>query len=457
MAKNKNEPAQWRSKIVGHGKVAADQLLANPFNHRRHPQKQRDVVSASIQELGFIKSVIVNRLTGHIVDGHERVMQALGVGEETLIDVEYVELSPEDEKKALLILDASSELAELDASQLNLLVGDCSFNLDALNDLASEMLESVTINPDPEIHEDDVPAVPSDPITKPGDLWVLGPHRVLCGSSLEPSSMARLFKDKTAQMIFTDPPYNVAYVGGTKEKLTIKNDAMSGDDFLSFLRSAFKTMGEVLDPGGAVYVCHADSEGERFRNAFCAAGFELKQCLIWVKNSLVLGRQDYQWRHEPILYGWRSGARHSFYGGRKRTTVIDDSEGLTIRDSEDGKKEITISFNGRTVILKVDNYSVSYDGDDSQESTWRFDKPSRNGDHPTMKPIRLVARAIVNSSAPADIVLDGFLGSGSTLIASDQTGRVCYGTELDPRYCDVIVKRWENMTGKKAILEERVA
>lgn len=308
--------------------------------------------------------------------------------------------------------------------------------------LAGEVDNSETI-------EDEAPSAPKVAISKPGGIWILGSHRVGCGSCTDLDFVHQVFDGEFADMMFTDPPYNVAYQGRTKEKLTIKNDNMKDVDFLQFLRDVFSSLATVVAPGGAAYVCHADSEGMKFRQAFSEAGWELKQCLVWVKNTLVIGRQDYQWRHEPILYGWRSGASHRFYGNRKNTTVIDDFEGVTVAES-DGEHLITIAFNGRTVQIKASACSVVYDGSDEMDTVWRFNKPAKNQEHPTMKPIALCARGIRHGSEKGDLVVDGFLGSGSTLIACEQLGRRCYGFEIDPIYCDVIVKRWENLTGKKA-------
>ena len=205
-------------------------------------------------------------------------------------------------------------------------------------------------------------------------------------------------------MVLTDPPYNVDYEGGTKDKLKIQNDKMKDSVFLEFLTAAFQRMNEASKAGAAVYIFHSDSEGYNFRVAFKQAGYMLRQCLVWVKNSLVMGRQDYQWKHEPILYGWKDGASHAWYADRKQTTLIE------------------------------------------------FDKPQRNGDHPTMKPVGLCGYFIKNSSKDGDIILDSFGGSGSTLIACEQLNRTCYMSELDPVYCDVICKRYENLTGDKPVL-----
>ena len=202
-----------------------------------------------------------------------------------------------------------------------------------------------------------------------------------------------------------------------------------------------------------MYVCHAESTGYEFRKAFTDSGFMLKQCLIWAKNSLVIGRQDYQWKHEPILYGWKPGAAHTWHGGRKNTTVLEDPANVVFEKHKD-HTVIHCSFGLQQIAIKVPEYEVVHDGDDCVTTVWRVEKPQRNDVHPTMKPIALCARAIKNSSKTGAVVLDPFGGSGSTLIACEQTGRKGYTSELDPKYCDVIIKRWENLTGKKAELQK---
>lgn len=252
---------------------------------------------------------------------------------------------------------------------------------------------------------DETPEPPKTPISKLGDLWLLGDHRVLCGDSTDRATVERLMNGKKADMVFTDPPYNVDYTGKTKQKLKIENDKFeSQDSFLSFLSDAFTNMYHASKDGAPYYITHADSEGLNFRLALQQTGYLLKQCLIWNKNTLVMGRQDYQWKHEPILYGWKPGT-HKWYGDRKQTTVID------------------------------------------------IDKPSRSEDHPTMKPIELITALLRNSTKKNDLILDPFLGSGSTLIAAEQTNRYCYGMELDPQYVDVICKRYQTLTGTMPILE----
>jgi len=252
---------------------------------------------------------------------------------------------------------------------------------------------------------DDVPTAPKEPTTQLGDLYVLGNHRLLCGDARNPQDVARLFGEAQSDLLLTDPPYNVNYEGGTKDKLTIENDQMGDDDFRTFLYEFLNLAFENIKPGAAFYIWHADSEGFNFRAAVKDCGQSVKQCLIWNKSSLVMGRQDYQWKHEPCLYGWKEGAAHNWYADRKQTTVLE------------------------------------------------FDKPSKNADHPTMKPVELFRYQITNSSKTGDVVYDPFLGSGTTIIAAEQLSRSCYGMEIDPKYCDVIVKRWEEFTGLKATKE----
>lgn len=251
-----------------------------------------------------------------------------------------------------------------------------------------------------EIHEDDeeLQLPPEDShITRPGDIWLLGNHRLMCGDCREMRAVSRLMDGRMADLCVTDPPYNVAYQGDTEERLTIDNDSMENDTFLVFLRQAFEYMFKALKPGASIYVFHADSEGGNFRVAFKQAGFKFAQCCIWAKNTMCLGRQDYQWQHEPVLYGWKPGAAHTWNSDRKQTTI------------------------------------------------WNFDKPQRNALHPTMKPIALMAYPIRNSSLPGAIVIDLFSGSGSTIMACQEVDRVAYAMEIDPRYTDATVFRFRSL------------
>jgi site-specific DNA-methyltransferase (adenine-specific) len=255
-----------------------------------------------------------------------------------------------------------------------------------------------------------------------GDLFEIGEHKLLCGSSTEIETWEKLFGDKLCDMVMTDPPYNVNYEGGNG--LKIQNDNMSNDSFYQFLYDFYTALGSYTKAGGAFYVWHADSEGANFRQAFKDSGLLLKQCLIWVKNALVMGRQDYHWKHEPCLYGWKEGAAHYFTDDRTKTTVIED----IVDFKKLSKKQLL------DLIKEVSS-------DKQKTSIIHCDKPSKNDVHPTMKPIKLLAPLIENSSKIGELVADGFLGSGSTMVASHQLKRKCYGIELDPKYCQVIVDR----------------
>lgn len=435
-------------------KVEVSRLTGDPANARKHGERNIQTIVESLNRFGQQKPIVID--SSYCVRAGNGTLEAARSLGWTHLDCVITDLKGSDAIAYAIADNRTAELAEWDSDVLAAtlegfqlddegLFSATGFNSDDL----ARMIEAT--EPDPEVSEDEPPGLPREPISKSGDIWILGDHRVGCGSCLDQHFIDAVFDGRLADMMFTDPPYNVAYTGGTKEKLKIKNDEMSDGDFLQFLRDAFVSMSTVIKPGSAAYVCHADSEGKNFRLAFAESGFELKQCLVWVKNTFVMGRQDYQWRHEPILYGWRSGEAHRFYGDRSQSTVIDDSEGLTIEDAGN-TKTITISFNGRTVQIEAQSAVVVYGGDDELDSIWRLNKPARNGEHPTMKPIALCARAIRHGSKKGEVVIDGFLGSGSTLIAAHQLGRVCYGFEIDPRYVDVIVKRWENLTGEKAVL-----
>jgi len=259
-----------------------------------------------------------------------------------------------------------------------------------------------------------------------GDLFEIGEHRLLCGDSTQVDTWQKVMDDKLCDMVMTDPPYNVDYEGGTG--LKIINDSMSNSSFYQFLYDFYTALGSYTKKGGAWYVWHADSEGANFRQAMKDSGILLKQCLIWVKNSMVMGRQDYQWKHEPCLYGWKEGASHYFTNERTHTTVIEDKVDIKKLTKDEMKKMLTemLSDKNKTTIINCD-------------------KPHRSAEHPTMKPILLLAPLIQNSSKENEIVADGFLGSGSTMVAAHQLKRKCYGLELDPKYCQVIVDRMKKL------------
>lgn len=278
-------------------------------------------------------------------------------------------------------------------------------------------------------------SVPEKARSKEGDMFALGEHRLICGDSTKIETLELLMDGSTADLIVTDPPYNVNYESKSTGK-KIQNDQMSDSNFQEFLTDAFKAANSVLKLGGAVYIWHVDSEGYNFRTACKRVGWKVRQCLIWNKNSLVLGRQDYQWKHEPVLYLWKEGAGHYFTPRRDLTTVL---EMLEEKKPEEMKKE---------ELLKIVKLVM---GDGIPSSVIDEDKPVASAEHPTMKPLRLIGRQIKNSSRPNEIVLDPFGGSGSTMMAAEQLGRRCYMVELDPRYIDVIIDRWEELTGKTAV------
>ncbi len=268
----------------------------------------------------------------------------------------------------------------------------------------------------------------------PGDVWLLGRHRLMCGDSTKETDVAKLMGGRQAHLLLTDPPYNVDYQGGTKDKMKIANDNMDDVAFVGFLTAAFNCAIQAMRPGAAFYVWHADSKGFEFRTALKEVGLTLRETLIWVKNALVLGRQDYQWRHEPCLYGWKDGAAHYFVDDRSQSTVIEDA-GVDYRKM---KKDELLKLVLQLTDVSVPN-TVIYE-----------DKPAKNDIHPTMKPVKLMARLIKNSSRQEELVLDLFGGSGSTLIACEQINRQCFTMEYDPKYCDAILDRWEKLTGEEA-------
>jgi DNA modification methylase len=433
-------------------------LVPNPRNPNQHPKKQIELLAKIIQSQGWRAPITVSTRSGFVVRGHGRLLAAQLLGVEQ-VPVDKQDYATEAEEWADLIADNRiAELSQIDDELLASLLTEINtegfdINLTGFSDKQIDNLLA-DFNAQ-EVREDDFdPAAAvaeiKEPMTKSGDVWQLGRHRLMCGDATVITDVEKLMDGSLASMIFTDPPYNVAYEGGTTEKLTIKNDNMLPERFNQFLHDAFTSMFTAVEPGGAIYVCHADSVGSDFRGALQDAGWLLKQCLIWAKNQFVLGRQDYQWQHEPILYGWKPGAAHQFYGGRKQGTIIEEAAPLIIREDEEGAL-LTFTTGVQTVTVRVPSFELLQSGDDSLSTVWRFEKPLRNGEHPTMKPIGLCARAIQNSSRQGDIVLDLFGGSGSTLMAAEQTGRECRMMELDPVYCDVIVQRWEKCTGQKTV------
>ena len=431
-------------------KIPIEKLNPAAYNPRKDLQPgdpEYEKLKRSMQEFGYVEPIVWNKRTGNIVGGHQRYKVLLDMGMRE-VDCVVVDLDDAKEKALNLALNKiqgdwdylklKDLLQELDTGEFDIeLTG---FGMDEIEDLIAQL------HVPEEIVEDEVPEPPEEPITKPGDLWILGRHRLLCGDATKKEDVERLMDGKNANMVFTDPPYNVNYEGGTKDRLTIKNDHMKDEEFFQFLYDSLLNMLTVSNPGSPIYICHSDGEGYPFRRAMKESGWLMKQCIIWAKSSLVLGRQDYQWKHEPILYGWKPGAAHRWYGGRKNTTVIEDNAQVVI-EKQDDHAIIHLSLGLQQLAIKVSDYEVIFDGDDNLTTVWRIEKPQRNDVHPTMKPVSLCARAIGNSSKPGEIVLDVFGGSGSTLIAAEQLNRTCYMMELDPVYCDVIVQRYINLKG----------
>lgn len=375
--------------------VDIDKLIPYVNNARTHSPEQINKLRASLREFGFINPVIVDDKF-NIVAGHGRVMaaQAEGIKE---IPCVYVDYLTEAQKKAYILADNRMAMdAGWDEEMLRV-------ELEALQDMAFDL--SMTgfddkeladlFKTEEEVEDDDFDldaALEKAAFVKMGDIWTVGRHRLMCGDATSAEDVTKLMDGKKANIIVTDPPYGVSFK--SSDGLSIQNDSLKGDEFYQFLLQAFKNMADNLTKGGAAYVFHADTEGLNFRKAFIDAGFHLAGCCIWVKNSLVLGRSDYQWQHEPVLYGFLQNGNHPWYSDRKQTTI------------------------------------------------WNFDKPKRNKNHPTSKPLDLLGYPIQNSSQANGIVIDTFGGSGSTMMACEKTNRICYMMELDEKYASVILRRY---------------
>ena len=375
------------------------ELIPYVRNARTHSEAQVSQIAASIREFGFLSPILVAE-DNTILAGHGRLAAAQKLGLKKVPCVKENHLT-ETQKRAYIIADNKLSLNagwdnELLAVELSELEG-ADFNLDLLGFDEAEL--SSIFDADKDVSDDDfdVEKELEEPcFSKTGDIWTLGRHRVICGDATKLETYKTLLENTKVNLVVTDPPYNVNYEGSAGK---IKNDNMEDDKFYQFLFNSFVNMEQAMADDASIYVFHADTEGLNFRKAFQDAGFYLSGCCIWKKPSLVLGRSPYQWQHEPCLYGWKKKGKHKWYAGRKETSV------------------------------------------------WEFEKPKKNADHPTMKPIALLAYPIKNSSMTNSLVLDPFAGSGSTLIACEQTGRICYAIELDEKYCDVIVKRYIEQIG----------
>jgi len=382
--------------------LPVDKLVPADYNPRKDLKPgdpEYEKLKRSLSEFGYVEPVIWNKTTGHVVGGHQRLKVLIDTG---MTEVECVVVEMGEEKEKALNVALNKINGDWDKDKLSLLIADlqgADFDVSLTGFDAPDIDALFKDAQRKGVQDDDfdIDAALKEPaITKPGDLWLLGKHRLVCGDSTKRDVFEILMDGGQANLVVTDPPYNVNYEGSAGK---IKNDNMTDSAFYDFLLASFQNMETCMAHDASIYVFHADTEGLNFRRAFSEAGFYLSGTCIWKKQSLVLGRSPYQWRHEPVLFGWKKKGRHEWYADRKQTTI------------------------------------------------WEFDKPKHNADHPTMKPVELLAYPILNSSMANCVVLDPFGGSGSTLIACEQTDRVCRMIELDEKYCDVIVKRYIEQVG----------
>jgi len=372
----------------------------NPRKDLKPGDPAYEKLKRSMIEFGYVEPIIWNEETGNIVGGHQRYKVLVSEGH-TEVECVIVKMSSEREKALNVALnkvtgdwefEALADLIkDLEAQDFDVTL--TGFDAAEIEDLFSQVHDKDAKDDDYDVNK----ALEEAAFVKPGDVWLLGRHRLLCGDATKPEDVEKLMDGKKANLVLTDPPYNVDFESASG--LKIQNDKQDNDTFYGFLLAAFKNMAEHTAPGGSIYVFHADTEGLNFRKAFIEAGFHLSGVCIWKKNSLVLGRSPYNWIHEPILFGWLRGGKHKWFTGRSETTV------------------------------------------------WNYDKPKKNGEHPTMKPVPLLCYPIKNSSQVNGIVMDLFGGSGSTLIACEQIDRIAYTLELDPKYATVIVKRYIEQVG----------
>lgn len=380
--------------------VKIEKLIPYRNNARTHSDEQVEKIAKSMREFGFINPVLVDGKF-NIIAGHGRVLGAKKLGMKE-VPCLFIEDLTEEQKRAYIIADNrlaedagwDKEMLKIELEELQNLNFDISLTGFEMDDFDFGMDET-------EVVEDEFDeTVPEEPKSKKGEIYKLGKHYLMCGDSTDINDVEKLMNGAKVDLFLTDPPYNVDYQGGTG--LTIQNDNMDEDAFREFLKVSFFNANTVMKEGAVFYIWHADSEGYNFRGACHDIGWKVRQCLIWCKNTLVMGRQDYHWKHEPCLYGWKEGASHLWASDRRQTTVLE------------------------------------------------FDRPSVSKEHPTMKPVGLFDYLIKNNTKKDDVVLDLFAGSGTTIIACEQNGRVAYSMELDPRYVDVIIARWEKLTGEQA-------
>jgi len=420
--------------IAGLSVQPIELLIPYARNARTHSPEQVQQIADSVQEFGWTNPVLIDE-DNNIIAGHGRVMAAELLGYTEVPCITLTDLT-ELQKQAYIIADNKLALnAGWDEALLQIelrSLQDQGFNLDLSGFSALEL--KGLIGPDAPVRQgktddDEVPPVPTEPIARPGDIWILGRHKLMVGDATNQGDVQRLMGEEDADLVWTDPPYNVAYEGQAGK---IINDDMGAGAFKTFLTRAMTNCYQTLKDGGCIYVSHADTERVNFTQAFLDAGLKMAQVLIWVKQSGTLSRQDYNWQHEPILYGWKEGAAHYFAGNFTQTTVIDNELDVS---------KLKIS-QAREIIKQLLEHL--------QTTVIREDRPSKSELHPTMKPVALVQRMVESSSREGEIVFDPFGGSGTTLITAEKTNRICRTMELDPKFADVIINRWQNFTGKTA-------
>lgn len=376
-------------------------LVPYKNNAKLHPQEQIDQIKSSIQQFGNNDPIAIDK-DNVIIEGHGRMLALEQLGHKEVPVIKLGHLSDEQRKAYTLIHNQLTMNSGFDLELLKIELDDI-VNIDMTEfDFDYDFPEDGE-----EVVEDEFDGeIPEEPKSKRGEIYQLGRHRLMCGDSTKEEDVQKLMGGARVDLLLTDPPYNVDYTGKTKDALKIENDKKDDSEFRQFLVDAFKSADSVMKPGAVFYIWHADSEGYNFRGACFDIDWQVRQCLIWNKNVMVMGRQDYHWKHEPCLYGWKPGGSHLWASDRKQTTVLN------------------------------------------------FDRPTVNKEHPTMKPVKLFDYQMQNNTKKEDVVLDLFGGSGTTLVAAEQNGRVSYTMEYDPRYIDVIINRWEELTGEKAVLVE---
>ncbi len=406
-------------------------------NAKKHGKGQIEKIKASILEFGFLTPCLIDK-DFNLIAGHGRLAAAEELGLKKLPCV-FIEGLTEDQRHAYILAD--NRLSELGEWDMNLVSEELEelnkhgFDLELtgfeFDDITSDDIDFSDLDAQANKIEEELP---EEPKTKPGDIYQLGDHVLMCGDSTKAEDVKKLMGNVEADLCITDPPYNIDYEEKTKDALKIQNDSMGENDFINFLTAAFNNMKSSLKSGGAFYIWHPFTGTFEFISALNKSGMEMRQILVWVKNVFTLGRQDYQWRHEPCIYGWKEGAAHYFVEDRTKSTVFECK--LKIDDLKEPEAKQLL----KALFCEIENYSTVI----------HEKRPTRSVEHPTMKPVNLIKRQIENSSKEGDLVFDLFGGSGTTLIACEEKRRRCRMMEYDPHYCDVIINRFEKLTGKTA-------